>query len=352
MDLRPTLQLLLLLSLLDLCLCVGTKQTDLATLSTTLLSMSSSILGYVLLSWRSSIFDGNEAVSKRDIVVLTRNGGFGVIKCSKEVEVELEERDHRTTKLMISMLISIASTIPTPSSTVLNSFVKRNGMPSAASLVNLIFVNFSWGPELFRAFFRTPESYICEVPASTDYQVIATSGPETPRHESPAFLTSLWYTIRETKRTDWVQAGNVVPDTAHWRRWLEEAEENAKNETRDWDAAGRKCEIDSFEVLDDLDETADTQVKGTLPTSLKKLITLLILALSTRGRLFLNLKGSSWWKYMFRPAVPPGHERLEWICVSDDSPGVERRDDRHATDLSCRNAAISSMETSSTLHWN
>lgn len=61
--------------------------------------------------------------------------------------------------------------------------------------------------------------------------------------EHPSYTKTLWYAIRETRQTGWVGRSGAAPGTALWRRWLEEAGENARGGNRGWPAVGRKNDI-------------------------------------------------------------------------------------------------------------
>jgi hypothetical protein len=50
----------------------------------------------------------------------------------------------------------------------------------------------------------------------------------------------MWYASREMNKIGWVKRGGVAPDTEEWDRWLKEAEENALNGNRNWNAIERR----------------------------------------------------------------------------------------------------------------
>ncbi|KAG4221598.1 hypothetical protein PC116_g29926 [Phytophthora cactorum] len=61
-----------------------------------------------------------------------------------------------------------------------------------------------------------------------------------PREGVKSYTRTLWYAIRETKRTAWVNRSGAAPDTPQWRKWLAEAEEAAIQNNKDWTSVARK----------------------------------------------------------------------------------------------------------------
>ena len=58
---------------------------------------------------------------------------------------------------------------------------------------------------------------------------------ETPEGP-PSFTRTLWYAVRETRRTAWVLRSKATPGTEVWMRWLDEAVNAARNGDRQWPA--------------------------------------------------------------------------------------------------------------------
>lgn len=58
-----------------------------------------------------------------------------------------------------------------------------------------------------------------------------------------SFTRTLWYAVRETRLTSWVEKNGAAPNTPQWRMWLDEAEEAAKKGNQSWPAVSRKNAI-------------------------------------------------------------------------------------------------------------
>jgi len=67
--------------------------------------------------------------------------------------------------------------------------------------------------------------------------------------EYRSYPRTLWYAIRETKSTDWVQLSGAAPDTQAWKQWLKEAQEAAVRGERTWKAVTRNRELTSLDAV-------------------------------------------------------------------------------------------------------
>lgn len=63
------------------------------------------------------------------------------------------------------------------------------------------------------------------------------------RENVASFTRTLWYAIRETKKTGWMRKMGAAPATAEWDEWLKEAEREARNGNRGWKAVERRVEL-------------------------------------------------------------------------------------------------------------
>lgn len=69
------------------------------------------------------------------------------------------------------------------------------------------------------------------------------------REAVKSYTRTLWYVIRETKRTAWIIRSGATAVTDQWKQWLAEAEREAKAGNRKWAAVARKDEI----MMSDMD---------------------------------------------------------------------------------------------------
>lgn len=198
------------------------------------------------------------------VVIRTREGAFLVVKCSEEVARELYngteecryfvgDRVYRalvglgTFLLMVSVVL-LGNCNWTMQLVIGASYILLNGL---FWLVALMPKALSWNLSPYIVANHTPTDVIAE--------------------EARSFTHCLWYAIRETKATGWVEKSGAVPKTAQWEQWLREA--RANRFTRDWDAVAAKDRImgrwteshraeeeGEVDELEDEDERAENHV--------------------------------------------------------------------------------------------
>lgn len=189
--------------------------------------------------------DSRAKVPPGDVVIRTREGAFLLVKCDEDVARELytgtegckytvKTKAYRflvalgTFLLMVSVVL-LGNCNFAMQAAVGASYIVLNGAYWAVSLVN-------------KRMFWDLSSYECEEATPPDAEHAHKKQSETIEGK-PNFTRTLWYAIRETKKTGWVRSSGAAPRTPQWDEWLKQAEQNAKNNNREWDAVGMRDRI-------------------------------------------------------------------------------------------------------------
>jgi hypothetical protein len=220
-----------------------------------IISVQASLAGYASW-WRPRLMvrpPHTTNVPPGDMMIRTREGAFLLVKCTEEVARELYTgtedceyhvgpKTYRFLMAMATMLLMVGVVLlgnTRLEAQVLTSasYILLNG---AYWLLGMLPRRYFWDLSRYEWTDITPEDAKNAgkrpAPGTTDNGV----------EGYPSFTRTLWYAIRETKSTGWVERSGAAPSTSQWRQWLREAGENARKgarKNRDWPAVSRKDEI-------------------------------------------------------------------------------------------------------------
>lgn len=228
------------------------------------ISLASSTIGLAS-KWSAKLTSRSSKVRVPNgtVVIRTREGAFVVVKCSEEVARELYngteecryfvgDRGYRalvglgTFLLMVSVVL-LGNCNWTMQLVIGASYILLNGL---FWLVALMPRALSWNLSPYVVANLTPNDMVAE--------------------DQRTFTHCLWYAIRETRTTGWVEKSGAVPKTDQWAEWLREARVHIC--TRDWDAVGEKDAImgrwqdpDAADGEDDVDVVGEEGPKNHVP---------------------------------------------------------------------------------------
>ncbi|KAK8120637.1 hypothetical protein PG999_004757 [Apiospora kogelbergensis] len=223
------------------------KEDGTAIFAVTFMSIVSSIVG-IASSWKPVLMKRSHTnvVPKGDVVIRTREGAFILIECTEEVARELyagtEECNYRVGPKMYRLLMGIGTFLLMVSVILLGNCKWHTQVMIGASYVVLNGMYWIMGL-LPRGWFWDLSRYTCEDITPHDSKDDEHGVIGDPREGVPSFTRTLWYVIRETRRTAWVERSGAAPSTPQWKAWLAEAEEAAKSEKRDWKPVEHKDNI-------------------------------------------------------------------------------------------------------------
>ncbi|KAJ1328107.1 hypothetical protein MN608_07443 [Microdochium nivale] len=219
-----------------------------AIVAVTLIAFQSSVVG--LASWWRPVLMKRSHTNKvpdGDVVIRTREGAFLVIKCTEEVARELyygtEECDYHVGPVTYRALMAMGTFLLMATVILLGNckWASQIGIAVSYILLNMLYwllgmlpKRYFWDLSRYEVRDITPE---CALNAHTE------TNPRDQREGVKSYTRTLWWAIRETKRTAWVEKNGAAPITPQWREWLAEAERAAKNEEINWPAVARKDEI-------------------------------------------------------------------------------------------------------------
>lgn len=216
-----------------------------AILAITLLSFASSVSGYASL-WHPILMNRKHTnqVPKGDVMIRTREGAFILIKCTEEVARELysgtEECMYKVGERMYRLLMALGTILLMLSVILLGNCTWNAQVFIGASYI--VLNGLYWGLGMLpRSYFWDLSRYEWEDVTPDDAknaQLVSDQNDEREGH--PSFTRTLWFAIRETKLTGWVGRSGAAPGTDQWKKWLAEAEQNAKAGIRNWTAVARK----------------------------------------------------------------------------------------------------------------
>lgn len=277
--------ILSLLSMLLSLAIIGTAakwQDGTAIVAVTLISLASSIVGAASW-WRPLLMSRSHQnkVPAGDVVIRTREGAFIYVKCTEEVARELysgtEECEYRVGDRTYRGLMGVGTLLLMVSVILLGNCSWNSQLFVGAAYVVLNALYWAMGL-LPRRLFWDMSRYRCVdvTPKDAALAHLTTTGtPAAPKNNvttsaenddeeeeeeeendvgynnsnnadgetTKSFTRTLWYVIRETVVTAWVERSGAAPSTPQWKQWLAEAEAAAAAGERDWPAVARKDRI-------------------------------------------------------------------------------------------------------------
>lgn len=223
------------------------KEDGTAIFAITFMSIVSSIVGVA--SWWKPVLmkrSHTNIVPKGDVVIRTREGAFILIECTEEVARELyagtEECNYRVGPKTYQILMGIGTFLLMVSVILLGNCKWITQVMIGASYVLLNGLYWIMGL-LPRKYFWDLSRYSCEDVTPDDIIKAEKENTGDPREGVPSFTRTLWYVIRETQRTAWVERSGAAPSTPQWKAWLAEAELAATQGNREWTPVAHKDDI-------------------------------------------------------------------------------------------------------------
>ncbi|CAG9977985.1 unnamed protein product [Clonostachys byssicola] len=181
-----------------------------------------------------------------DVVIRTKEGSFLIVKCNEEVSRELyfgtdELRQAITTGF--GLCVGIGTVVFMVAVILMgnSSWTMQAALAVTYLLLNAVYWFVALLPSTTHWEFPRYEWEDITPEDARDAEKV--TDQENQREGYPSFTRSLWFAIRETKRTGWVSRSGAAPETDSWKVWLEEAERNAVNGNRSWNAVERKNQI-------------------------------------------------------------------------------------------------------------
>ncbi|RHZ54422.1 hypothetical protein CDV55_100871 [Aspergillus turcosus] len=196
-------------------------------LSTSLACLSSE--WYPVLSHRPT----DAKVPRGDIVIATRNGAFVVVRCDEEITRELyggtETCRYAFGDTWHRVLLGTSTVL------LMGSVILFNNcgwtMQAAIGLAYIILNILYWAVPLMMHRKSTWDM--------SRYEIKRAAPKARPTKRMPSYTETLWYAIRETGRTEWVENSKLAPSTDAWRKWLQEALSNCYDGST-WDPVDAK----------------------------------------------------------------------------------------------------------------
>lgn len=231
------------------------------------ISVASSVVGYASW-WQPMLMNRSHTnqVPMGDVVIRTREGAFVLIKCTEEVARELysgtEECEYHVSDKSYPAYMGIGTVLLMISVVLLGNCNWNSQVFIGASYITLNGLYWAMGL-LPKEYFWDMSRYKCvDITPEDARNAHDDTNTDDQREGVKSYTRTLWYAIRETKRTGWVGRSGAAPGTRQWREWLREAVRAAKEEQRDWPSVRRKDEIMkdfAAEERDGVDTDADTE---------------------------------------------------------------------------------------------
>lgn len=195
-------------------------------------------------------------------MIRTREGAFLLVKCTEEVARELysgtEECHYHVGGRTYRLLMAFGTTLLMLSVVLFGNCTWNSQIFIGGSYI--VLNGLYWGLGMIpRTYFWDLSRYQWEDVTPDDAKNAHQITDENDQREGyPSFTRTLWYAIRETQRTGWVNASGAAPGTDQWKTWLKEALANAKKGNRSWNSVARKDVIvkESLAADEDFDEAA------------------------------------------------------------------------------------------------
>lgn len=229
-----------------------------AMLAIILVSFATSTIGYGAW-WRPRLIVrarmGIDTSPPGDMIIRTREGAFLLIKCSESVARELytgaEECEYIASDRRYRILMVLGAILIMPAVILFGNctFNMQALVGAAYMILNVIY----WSLGLL------PKRYYWDL-SRYEWEDITPQDARSAHHNSLSivgsaeggisFTRTMWYAIRETKSTGWVERSGSIPATPQWKQWLREAGEAAQSGNRMWEAVTAKDRImkDAFET--------------------------------------------------------------------------------------------------------
>ncbi|KAG5913880.1 hypothetical protein E4U42_000816 [Claviceps africana] len=186
-------------------------------------------------------------VPRGDVLIRTREGAFVLVRCSEEVARELysgtEECEYYVGGNTYRALMALGTMLLMLSVVLLGNCTWELKVLIGASYI--VLNGLYWGLGMIpRSYFWDLSRYTwTDVTPRDSVSAHRVTRPADQREGHPSFTRTLWYAIRETRLTGWVERSGAAPSTEQWRKWLREAEDAAQRGERTWPAVQRKNDI-------------------------------------------------------------------------------------------------------------
>ncbi|KAK6200650.1 hypothetical protein LQW54_009693 [Pestalotiopsis sp. IQ-011] len=219
-----------------------------AILAVALIAAASSIVGAASW-WRPLLMRRSHTneVPKGDVVIRTREGAFLLIQCTEYVARELyagtEECEYRIGNQWYKVLMGLGTFLLMVSVILLGNCKWNSQIFIGVSYISLNGMYWAMGLLPKKYFWDLSRYEITDMTPKDAMNADKTTDPDDPREGVKSFTRTLWWCIRETKRTAWVERSGAAPSTPQWRAWLDEAEAAAERGDRKWGSILRKDEL-------------------------------------------------------------------------------------------------------------
>ncbi len=217
-----------------------------AVMAVSLVSLASSVVGYA--SWWQPILltmTRSSKIPPGDIIIRTREGAFVYVKCKDDIARELytgtEECRYAVQDRTCRILMALGTILLMVSVVLLGN--------CSWDMQLFIGVSYIVLNGLYWAMGMLPRRYFWDL-SRYEWHDITPADARDAELTDASFTRTLWYAIRETRRTAWVERSGAAPGTEQWREWLVEAEQAALTNVRDWPAVSRKDAIMGFDLPD------------------------------------------------------------------------------------------------------
>ncbi|OTB09467.1 hypothetical protein M426DRAFT_50448 [Hypoxylon sp. CI-4A] len=245
------LHILSVFSILLTCGIIGLAaryQDGTAIIAVTLISFASSVVGWA--SWWKPLLMNRRhtnIVPAGDVIIRTREGAFLLVKCTEEVARELysgtEECQYHVGGRAYRALMGLGTCLLMISVILLGNCKWYTQIFIGGSYIVLNGIYWAMGLLPKRYFWDLSRYHVEDITSKEAQNAHLTTDPDDLREGVKSFTRTLWYAVRETKRTAWVNRSGAAPDTPQWRKWLAEAEQAANAGNKKWPAVARKDEI-------------------------------------------------------------------------------------------------------------
>ncbi|TWU74997.1 hypothetical protein ED733_005921 [Metarhizium rileyi] len=216
-----------------------------AILAISLISLASTVVGFASF-WRPILMKRKHTneVPRGDVLIRTREGAFVLVRCSEEVARELysgtEECEYYVGGNTYRALMALGTMLLMVSVVLLGNCTWELKVFIGTSYI--VLNGLYWGLGMIpRSYFWDLSRYQWEDVTPRDAVMAHLVTDERDQREGhPSFTRTLWYAVRETRLTGWVERSGAAPSTAQWKTWLREAEHAAIKGARTWPAVERK----------------------------------------------------------------------------------------------------------------
>ncbi|KAI0193113.1 hypothetical protein F4808DRAFT_464902 [Astrocystis sublimbata] len=213
-----------------------------------LMAFASSVVGWA--SWWRPILMNRAHTNKvpqGDVIIRTREGGFLLVRCTEEVARELysgtEECEYRVSGQLYRVLMGLGTILLMIGVILLGNCKWYTQIFIGGSYIVLNALYWTMGLLPKHLFWDLSRYEFNDVTPVEAMNAEKTTDPNDPREGVKSFTRTLWFAIRETKKTAWVTRGGAAPRTPQWEMWLAEAEAAAMAGNMNWPAVARKDDI-------------------------------------------------------------------------------------------------------------